>query len=572
MRVALIALLIACGVVIKFWFFQPATSDSNKSTTASTVVVEPSVLSNTKQSEESFNGVLTLPTPTKLLDTPEQAASETAAQKTTVDNTAKAETDEAKTTIASKKVIRKIPILQGKQPAKKAKSKTKSTVPQSVNTLFEKMGSSSQFFTFSNIQNNVLRGKKGTLLSIPENTFVQKDGKTVTGQVTLELKEAFNTSKMLLSNITTNSDYGVVITDGGIYVNVVDEKGKQLVVPKNKSIYVETPTAKRDGKMWVFYAKENTAVAVPKKWVAHQQQTGRLLPFPLKSLHYDKMGLDAKWSERMMSSKYEQTVIATREFRQRLAFILDNKELHGNRISAILGICLQNAKKNLLDIDYKLYKYFKNLHAVAKKEEQKGLSIMQKQFSKYHAEQLTKPFNISTYGLDFDQENAYEVFVGKGFNKKYTSLLLQMNTLQQALTPQLAHQPTLATPSAKNTFLVTKTGWLTIDRFYDKRKKPKALSAVINHQPKNLDVQLYLSFKNFKSVLAGQKKENTYHFVGLPQGEPAYLIGIGYQHGQPYVDVVNLTVGQQEKVDLNMRPTTLDMLTYQISKLDYHHL
>jgi len=286
-------------------------------------------------------------------------------------------------------------------------------------------------------------------------------------------------------------------------------------------------------------------------------------------LKYDELGLDAKWYAKLTSSKYENTVIATREFRERLKFILDNRQLHGNRTNTILSLCLQNAKRSLLDIDYKLHKYFKNLHSVAKKESAEGLASMKKQFLKYQAEQLGKTININTYGLDFDQQDAYKVFIQKGFDKKYTSLLLQMNTLQQALIADPLQ--TLATES-KNTFPITRTGWLNIDRFYNKKSKPKALIASINEQPKDLDMKVYLSFKNFKSLLPARKDEaGNYHFAGLPEGEEAYLIGIGYQNEQPYIDVVSLTVGAQEKAQLSMRPTTLDMLNYQVSKLDYHH-
>ena len=69
---------------------------------------------------------------------------------------------------------------------------------------------------------------------------------------------------------------------------------------------------------------------------------------------------------------------------------------------------------------------------------------------------------------------------------------------------------------------------------------------------------------------ASQNDQGEYYFKGLPVGEQAYMIAVSYKNNQPYIDLINVVVGKSEVTELSMRPTTIEMLKYQLSQINYH--
>ena len=104
----------------------------------------------------------------------------------------------------------------------------------------------------------VINGKKGTIVRIPPNSFVDSDGKIVKSEVTIELIEIYTKSDMILNNVQTISDQELLETGGMIYIVATSQNGK-LELKKNSFYTVKFPTDKKQKDMNIFYGDTTSA-------------------------------------------------------------------------------------------------------------------------------------------------------------------------------------------------------------------------------------------------------------------------------------------------------------------------
>ncbi|NOQ71787.1 MAG: hypothetical protein GQ574_07295 [Crocinitomix sp.] len=98
-----------------------------------------------------------------------------------------------------------------------------------------------QVFSISSNIDTTLTGKDGTVLTIFKNSFIDTNGRPISGEVTIELKECLDKLDMVLSNLTTTSNGQFLESGGMIYINATSDN-QQLEIAPNKTIGVEVPT------------------------------------------------------------------------------------------------------------------------------------------------------------------------------------------------------------------------------------------------------------------------------------------------------------------------------------------
>lgn len=110
-----------------------------------------------------------------------------------------------------------------------------------------------QTFKFSPNKKIVIKGKKGTIIRIPQNAFCFNNGVAVTSEITIELIEVYTKSDMILNNIQTTSNQQLLETAGMIYIKAFSQN-MELTLGERKPLTIEFPTKqhKRDD-MNVFY-------------------------------------------------------------------------------------------------------------------------------------------------------------------------------------------------------------------------------------------------------------------------------------------------------------------------------
>lgn len=110
--------------------------------------------------------------------------------------------------------------------------------------LFEKTTPPGQLFEIDNNKQIVLKTQRGSIVTIPGNCFVNTKGKLITSDIKIEVKELFSTSDLLLANLPSYSNNGLLETEGAFYIDAT-AKGQKLQINPAKWIYVEPAFPKK---------------------------------------------------------------------------------------------------------------------------------------------------------------------------------------------------------------------------------------------------------------------------------------------------------------------------------------
>ncbi|MFN0033582.1 MAG: OmpA family protein [Saprospiraceae bacterium] len=104
-------------------------------------------------------------------------------------------------------------------------------------------------------QEQTVIAAKGTLVIVPANAFVFDDGTVPTGEVDLQVQEAFDPSDFVLHNLTTMSD-GRILQTGGMVRITAQSGGRELQLADGASLTVSIPNGGDfDPSMELFYAQ-----------------------------------------------------------------------------------------------------------------------------------------------------------------------------------------------------------------------------------------------------------------------------------------------------------------------------
>jgi hypothetical protein len=195
--------------------------------------------------------------------------------------------------------------------------------------LFNNLLSKPQTVKLTNNRDTAITYQKGTVISIPQNAFVDKSGKTVEGEVTIEVVEALDISDFLSNNLQTISDGQLLESAGMIYINA-SANGEPLALAENTSLQIELPSNQEKNDFQVFQANydENGEI----NWTAPTEIESTMIPLPLEELglkYYKTISwnsatlmdvLDWNLTDtlRIDNSHFSNSYLATEEFEKRL--------------------------------------------------------------------------------------------------------------------------------------------------------------------------------------------------------------------------------------------------------------
>jgi hypothetical protein len=108
-----------------------------------------------------------------------------------------------------------------------------------------------QSFTLDPTKDNVIKGEDGTVITIPANAFLDKNGNVVQGSVSMDLKEILSLSDQLTSGVFAVSD-GKLLSSGGEFYLKFTAGGQELTLADYKSIDVVIPADNVDTTMTIF--------------------------------------------------------------------------------------------------------------------------------------------------------------------------------------------------------------------------------------------------------------------------------------------------------------------------------
>lgn len=254
-------------------------------------------------------------------------------------------------------------------------------------------------FSIESSHDTLIETKNGIILQIPANGFLDENGLPVTGQVMLTVKEALDAASIMQAGLSSKSGDQLLESAGMFYIDA-RQNGKMVSINPDSGLYMEVPTDSVQVNMKLY--KGNRLANGTIDWINPQPLDRSLTPMDISLLNfYPPHYLDslAKWGydtrnkkftdslyysfaawfqnppaqetaigEEMIDStddrqyyvgcavnpakikaiwkeKFQHTLIATREFEERLYWI------HQAARDEVLDLYVNNLNKKLFDID-----------------------------------------------------------------------------------------------------------------------------------------------------------------------------------------------------------------------------
>jgi hypothetical protein len=120
---------------------------------------------------------------------------------------------------------------------------------------FSRLGKEAQTFTVNTSENIEIKGKEGTVISIPGNSLVKENGQAINGNIKIELKEFYRKSDFITSNLHTMSDKAMLESGGMIHISAT-AAGAKLKLKKGAEMKIEFAASKRIEGMGLFKGEE----------------------------------------------------------------------------------------------------------------------------------------------------------------------------------------------------------------------------------------------------------------------------------------------------------------------------
>ncbi len=136
----------------------------------------------------------------------------------------------------------------------------KDTVYSSIADFQIKNGLTSTHVSISATAGGTFTTSQGTIVKIPANAFIDKNGNTVSGIVDIEFKDIYLKSDMLINNKPTVTTWGTPLKSGGEFFIRATSGNVAVNLNGANPIVVVQPTNKLDSAMAPFLGNVNAGV------------------------------------------------------------------------------------------------------------------------------------------------------------------------------------------------------------------------------------------------------------------------------------------------------------------------
>jgi hypothetical protein len=436
-------------------------------------------------------------------------------------------------------------------------------VPDRLKNVLVKIGSEKQTFSILTSQANTIVGKEGTIILIPKESIVDQDNNPVLDSVVIEIKEHFKLSDYLSSNLQTINNDSLLVTQGMVYISAKDRNGNELKIAKGATVRFEIPNPDYRNNPLIFIGKRDDSGSM--NWNLPNEQTKTMVPLPIRFISKNKFPTECAdfygitrdtvnnqyYNYYGNVDEFENTLLATKEFQERFSWYCWKE---------ILEIYVKNLDKNMWEIDEMVVQHLKkdSIERVEWSDNNPpprvdGNPITKDQWSAH--ESL----------LESSKENSGRTI--KAFKFFANQKLTKIDTTQLIDTTKIANLN-----SAFISYSAMDFGWVNVDYFYnDPLSIPIRLIAKTNFPTPLINLIL----KNKNVILSGiDKGNNEYWFTKsedgynkLPKGDTAIIIGIGIKQNEILFDKVEMIIGQQELVHLNLQSIQGEKLKEQLERL-----
>lgn len=421
-------------------------------------------------------------------------------------------------------------------------------------------------------QRTQLVADEGTMVLIPANAFVDKDGNPVAeGEVRITLEENYSLSDMLLSRLTTVSGDKMLVSAGMINVRAY-VGDKELSLNKDVSLGVGMPVKGQDGwedGMELFLGEESSQTQA-MDWRPVGQTFSRRPPelsmyTKPRFIHfYSKYQYDPpRFTMREPASprfkpkkpappQLDRTTLKLNFFQR--AFMSDKARERKRQ-------ALYESKMDFYR-DHRLPRYENNLKAwYGYVEKYKRDSVRYIQALSTHRERIARE--------RLEHEKKKEVLEELA-QREYEKALAKWEEVQQTKIEEydayIAQGNVDLVDVRRYFFSTTQLGWINCDRFWNVPQEQ--LQAVNIADADEGEESIYVVFKNEMTILPVHRRDGGYQSSGVPTGADIRILGIKMVDGRAQMALVETTVGAEEQYKLAYEPKSLKEVRNELMKLN----
>ena len=158
-----------------------------------------------------------------------------------------------------------------------------------------------QGYELNTAQDTVIETENGSVFAIPADAFETEGGKSVSGKVNFEIKEAFEEYDIMKAGLTTTSD-GELLETGGMFFLDATQNGKKLRLKKGKEILSQLPNLHPEKDMKLFDGEKQPDGTI--NWVNPKEFEKDLITVDITSLDFYPEGYVEE-----LSNKKEKVLI-----------------------------------------------------------------------------------------------------------------------------------------------------------------------------------------------------------------------------------------------------------------------
>ncbi|MCB0538282.1 MAG: hypothetical protein KDE33_12235 [Bacteroidetes bacterium] len=434
-------------------------------------------------------------------------------------------------------------------------------------------------------RDTLLTGEKGTLIFIPAGIFQNKDGKTVSGQIIIELIEAVNISDFLLNQLQTVSKDQILQSGGMIFIDATSNE-EPLKIKEGHTISIEVQTERKNPKMSLF---SGSFVDGKIDWNPTEgMNTDYLISLPFDLLNFNSCSFECGYNEEQINElqqdKYVNSYITTREFEERMCYLSYFSCDHQDQIDdVLLKIYKDNYKGNLSTADSLVLEYMEEnlaefIDTTYNKDEfrwdnKAWISGIYLRYLNYVKQGLTKPLDLTSLGATTPVSRTD--LLEKGFSEFETSKIINyIRTRDEVI--RIRRDENKTRDLAAYSFSTNNLGWINVDVFFNDpacKESNFIVQTLTNDSFEAIYVSLVIPKRNI-SIFSIFNEGDTYSFTKkkegyrlLPINEEAFVVAIAVKDDQSYFGMQEVKIPSTGTVSLNIEMRDKESIAEAIADL-----
>ena len=372
-----------------------------------------------------------------------------------------------------------------------------------------------QTFSIDPKRSNTLECIEGTLIIVPANAIVDKNGNKVKESVQLEVVEALTIDKMIAYNLTTTSGNQSLTSGGMLYIQPYSN-GEKVSFAKDTPCHIEVPTDDFNGEMKAWKGKVTAAGNI--EWENPVEIKNYLIPVDFSTLDFVPAGFRPHFQSQLPFENYPKSTVALEDsFYYSLSGVVDNKSHETDKVVAEIPIAIKSKANNELKIpsetgglkiiDFNNFDYQNNKVQFVSKKESQFITINERGFGQFESKS-DKPM---TGNISLKTKNCDSLIIPNVTLQKYKVATIsttdgeciQRKKVEQAICYiNPASVKALRQAKFRNTFIATPEFEERLQLLHTIKNAESLLALYVQHIDKNMwEVDSMVAMK-----VTGQKK------------------------------------------------------------------